>query len=109
MNETFLSYFLNVVKINLRVSRDGYFLLDVNSKGYEVSKYIDTKVEVNPRMLSTLKKRKINIKHDPRGGFQYINDWTSGDFICLGQETNRSGFFQVRKICWETIHESFYC
>ena len=34
-------------------------LLDVNLKGYEVAEHIATKVEVNPRILSTLKGEKL--------------------------------------------------
>ena len=55
MNATFLSRFLNVVIRNLRMSRGGRLLLDGNPKGYEVAEHIATVVEVNPRMLSTLK------------------------------------------------------
>ena len=51
MNATFLYCFLNVVTINLRMSRGGHLLLDGNPKGYEVAEHIATKVEVNPRML----------------------------------------------------------
>ena len=58
MNETFLSWFLNVVTRNLRMSRGGRLLMDRNPKGYEVTEHIATKFEVNPRMLSTLKNAK---------------------------------------------------
>ena len=40
------------------MSRGGGLLLDGNPKGYEVAEHIATKVEVNPRMLSTLKNEK---------------------------------------------------
>ena len=40
------------------MSRGRRLLLDGNTKGYEVAEYISTKVEVNPRMLSTLKNEK---------------------------------------------------
>ena len=43
--------------------------MDANSKGYEVSEHIATKFEVNPHMLSTLKKRNIHMRDEPRGGF----------------------------------------
>ena len=56
-NATFLSWFLNVVTRNFRMSRGGHLLLDRNPKGYEVAEHIATKVEVNPRMLSTLKTK----------------------------------------------------
>ena len=53
MNDTFLSWFLNVVTRNFRMSRGGRLHLDGNKKGYELAEHISTKVEVNPRMLST--------------------------------------------------------
>ena len=40
------------------MSRGGSLLLDGNPNGYEVAEHIDTNVEVNPRMLSTLKNEK---------------------------------------------------
>ena len=57
MNATFLSLLLNVVKINLRISRGVRLVLDLNPKGYEVEEHIAAKVKSNPRMLSTLKKK----------------------------------------------------
>ena len=58
MNETFLSWFINVGKIHLRMSRGGSFLLDVNPKFYEVEEHISTTVEVNTWVISTLKNSK---------------------------------------------------
>ena len=52
MNATFLSWFLNVVIRNFRMSRGGRLLLDENPKGYELAENIPTRVEVNTRMLS---------------------------------------------------------
>ena len=49
------------------------------------------------------------MKHEPRGKFRDVNGWTSGNFICLGQEKNKAGLFQVRYICWDILHESFSC
>ena len=43
---------------NFRMSRGGRLHLDGNPKGYEVAEHIATKVEVNPRMISTLKNAK---------------------------------------------------
>ena len=60
MNATFLFWFTNVVKNDLRMSRGVILILDVNPKGYEVSEHIATKVKVNLRMVSTLKKTKPN-------------------------------------------------
>ena len=51
MNATFLSWFINVVTRNLRMSIGGSLLMDGNPKGYEVAEHVPTKVEVNPRML----------------------------------------------------------
>ena len=48
-------------------------LLDGNPKGCEVAEHIATKVELNPRMLSTLKKRKIHLKNESRGKFRCIS------------------------------------
>ena len=70
MNATFLSWFLNVVTINFRISRGGRLLLDGNPKGYEVAEHIATKVEVNPRMLSTLKNAKSIWSMNPGGKFE---------------------------------------
>ena len=55
INTTFLSWFLNLVTKYFRISRGGRLIMGGNPKGYEVAEYIATKVEVNPRMLSTLK------------------------------------------------------
>ena len=58
MNANLLSWFLIVVKYNIRISRDGRLLLDRNPKGYEVTEHIFTKVKVNQRTISTLKGAK---------------------------------------------------
>ena len=58
MNATFLSLFINVVTRNFSMSRGGSLLLDGNTKGCELAEHIVTKVEVNPRMLSTLKNAR---------------------------------------------------
>ena len=57
MNTGFLSWFFNVLNRNFIISRGESFLLDENPKGYEVTEYISTNVEVNPQMLSTLKMK----------------------------------------------------
>ena len=41
-----------------RMSRGGSLLLSGNPKWYEVAEHIATKIEVNPRILSTLKNAK---------------------------------------------------
>ena len=56
MKDIFLSQLLYVVTINLSVSRDFLLLLYVKPKGYEVYEHIATRVEENPRIISTLKK-----------------------------------------------------
>ena len=70
MNATFLSWFLNVVKINFRISRGGRLILDGIPKGHEVAEHISTKVEVNPRMLSTLKNEKSIWSMNPGANFE---------------------------------------
>ena len=57
MNATFLSWFLNVVKINLKMSKGVSLILYVNTKGYKVSEYIATYFKVNTLMLSRLNKK----------------------------------------------------
>ena len=44
--------------------------MDVNPKGYEVEEHIATKVEVNPRMLSTLKNAKYIWIMKPGANFE---------------------------------------
>ena len=58
MNVTFLSRLINAVTRHLIMSRDGRFIMDRNTKGYEVAEHMATKVDVNPRMLSTLENEK---------------------------------------------------
>ena len=70
MNATFLSWFLNVVTRNFRMSRGGRLLLDGNPKGCEVAEHIATKVEVNPWMLSTLKNEKSIWSMNPGENFK---------------------------------------
>ena len=56
-----------------------------------------------------IERRKIHLNHKPRGKVWDISGWISGNFSCFGQDTNRSGLFQVTDILWETFHEDFYC
>ena len=58
MNVTFLYWFLNELTRKFSMSRGGHLLLYRNPKRHEVADNIDTKVEVNPQMLSTLKITK---------------------------------------------------
>ena len=41
------------------MSMGGFFIVFVNPRVYEVDGHIDTKVEVNARMLSTLIRKNI--------------------------------------------------
>ena len=59
MNATFLSWFINIVTRNFRMSRVRHFLLGGNPKGCEVAEHITTKVELNPRMLLTLRNTEF--------------------------------------------------
>ena len=70
MNATFLSLFINVVTRNFRMSRGGRLLMDENKKGYEVAEHIATKVEGNPRMISTLKNAKYIWSMNPGANFE---------------------------------------
>ena len=52
------------------MSRCGRLILDIDTKGCEVAEQTSKKVEVNPQMLSTLKKWRIHTEHEPRGNFE---------------------------------------
>ena len=69
MKEIFLSWFLNVVTINLKFSRGGIFLLDGKPYGCDVEEHIATKVEVNPQIFSTLKNEKSVLSMKPGEDF----------------------------------------
>ena len=58
MNANLFLFLFNVVTRNLIMSRCGRLFLGGNTKGHEAAEHIVTKVEVNPRMLSTLKNAK---------------------------------------------------
>ena len=70
MNENFLSWLLNVLNWNLRMSIGGSFHLDIKPKGYKVKKYIATNVEVNSRMVSTLRNEKSIWSMNPGENFE---------------------------------------
>ena len=101
MNASFLSWFLNLVTRNLKVSRGGRLLLNGNPKGYEVAEHITTKFEVNPRMLSKLKNEKsiwsmnpgVNVETSVVGPlgilFALVN-------IHIGKGSSNSGRFSGR-------------
>ena len=52
------------------MSRGGCLILYVNPKGYEVEEHIATKFEVNPRMISELKKEESIWRKKPGGDFE---------------------------------------
>ena len=72
INASLLSLFLNVVTVNLSILIGVRLILDVKPNGCEVSEYISTKVEVNPRIPSTLKTQNpfeeltqgVNFRHN---------------------------------------------
>ena len=101
MNTTFLSWLINEVTINFRISRGGIFLLDRNTKGDELSYHITTKVEVNPRMLSILKNEKSIWIMNPGANFETSKVGTMGILFALfithiGQGCYNSGRFYGR-------------
>ena len=72
INATLLSWFLNVVTTNLRMSKGGHLLLNGNTKWYEVSEHIATKVGVNPRTLSKTKNAKYIWIMNPGANFETL-------------------------------------
>ena len=100
-NATFLYWFLNAATRNFRMSRGGRLLLDGNPKGYEVSEHIATKVEVNPRMLSTLKNAKYIWSMNPGEKLETSVVGPLGILVALvkrqiGQGSYNSGRFSGR-------------
>ena len=70
MKETFLSWFLNVLTINLSMLIVGLFLMGLNPNVYEVAERIARNVEVDPQMLSTLKNWKYIWSMKPGAKFE---------------------------------------
>ena len=79
------------------------------SKGVRISRTNIHKSLDKSTDAFNIERRKIHLNHEPRGKVWDISGWTSENFSCFGQDTNRSGLFQVREILWETFHEVFYC
>ena len=77
-------------------------------KGVLIIRTYSKRSRGKPKDSFNIEKRKINLKHEHRGKVLDTNGRKSGNFCCLGQETNRSGLLQVREIYQETLHESFY-
>ena len=75
MNATLSYWFLNVATSNLRMSRGTNLLLDRNPKVYEGAENISTKVEVNLRILSTLKSEKYIWSMYPGGKLETSMVW----------------------------------
>ena len=78
-------------------------ILYVNTKVYEIAEYISEKVEVNPRMLSTLKKAKSIWSMNPVADFETSTVGTLGILfasvkrqIQIGQGYSKSGIFVGR-------------
>ena len=55
-----------------------------------------------------IEKCKINLKHEHMRKLRDISGRNSGSCSWLVQKKKMSGLSQVRDICWETLHESFY-
>ena len=119
MNATFLSWFLNVVTRNLRMSIVGRLLLDGNPKGYEVAEHIAKTVEVNPWMISTLKNAKSIWSMNPGANFDtsvvgplgILSDLVKRQ---IGQGSSNSGRFYGRHymspflaICFSLVIETW--
>ena len=58
INATLIYWLLNIVTINLRMSRCVHLLIYGNPKGYEVSAHIDTKVKGNRQIILIFKNEK---------------------------------------------------
>ena len=65
------------------MSRGGHLLIDGNPNGYEVSAHIATKVEINPQMISTLKKTKSIWNMKPGANFETSVVGTLGILVAL--------------------------
>ena len=83
MNANFLYLFINVATRKFRMSICGRLLLDGNPKGYEVAEQIATQVEVNPRMISTLKNAKSIWSMKPGGNYKTSVVGTLGILVAL--------------------------
>ena len=94
-NENLLSLFLNIVTRNLMISRYGHFLLDGNPNLYEVTEHIDTNLEVNPRMLSTLKNAKSIWSMDIGGDFEWSIVVSMGILVALVRRQIGQGYFKL--------------
>ena len=75
--------------------------MDGNPKGYEVAEHTDTTVEVNPRMLSTLKNEKSIRSMNPGATFETSVVGPMGILVALvkrhiGQGSSNSGRFSGR-------------
>ena len=101
MNVTFLFWFLNVMKINLKMSIIGHLFLDGNPKSYEVAEHIATKVELNLQMIWTLKKAESIRLMKPGANFETS---VVGNLVILvrlikrqiGQISSNPGRFSAR-------------
>ena len=100
-NVTFFYWFLNVVTRNFRMLRGGSLILGGNKNGYQVAEHRSTKSEVNPWMLSTLKKSKSIWSINPGGNFETLMDVTLVILFALvkrqrWKSSSKSGIFVGR-------------
>ena len=98
---------MNPVTIHLKIPRGGRLILDGNPTGYEVAEHTATKVEVNPWITSTPKK-KIHLKHESREGFETSVVGPLGVLVALvkrqtGHVSSKSGGG-----FWETLDGTFF-
>ena len=117
MKVTFLSSFLNVVTRSLRMSRCGLLLMKRNPNVYELEEHVATKVEVNPRIISTLKTAKSIWIMNPGANFETSVVGPLGILVALvrrqiGQGYSNSGRFYGRpsirpflSICFSLVIE----
>ena len=75
--------------------------MDGNTKGYEAAEHIATKVEVNPRMLLTLKNEKSILSMNPGANFETSVVGPLEILVALvkrqiGQGSSNSGIFSVK-------------
>ena len=70
MKATLLTWLFDIVTRNFKISRDDFLLLYINPNIYDVDDHIDTKVEVNAWILSTLNNEKYIWIMKPGANFE---------------------------------------
>ena len=94
--------------INIIVSKVRRFLLGINIKGYEVSELIATKVELNPRMLSTLKNAKSILSMNPGANFETSVVGLLGILVALVKRQIGRGSSNSRRFSGRTSMGFFF-